>query len=617
MAWGHFMHRSATLLIATMLISIYGKTSHCQTDDLAKTLNLTSASKSLPLWSKPTPEAVTDLTHVVHSANPSIFIVGKPDIGFGTAFLISKQHRLLATNAHVADIMHNGSGDLLAIQNGTSNVFKIEKAYYHPGVRRSVAGVTLRTSDPSKGEVDPRCPDVAVLQLADGADLPDELTLATQAEIYDLFAQPVGMLGFPGHDTVSWPGLGQKAEATFREGVVSRATDFLNNADAPPEQLQFIQHSMANWFGFSGSPIFLPNGHVVALNNSGKTESKNGLSTNLAYGVRIDCLWELLKANKLLEQVNVRSEAAAVDIERYSQPDPSEELLKKVDILLDDAWKDYYKGDFASAAEKCNQSAHLLPNYARIYKTRVVIYQNYSARNFKLDNPLGQYYDQLALEAAKRVLQLEPDGTDTYLDLGAIVSDLADRKAGDGQHHYAAVVVQLTDKLIEKPGLPAGTKAYAYNVRAGAKGFSPETLADLKRADALDPYNDNIYWSFGLYYENNNDDAEAKRFATMSRKLREAEGKREDAWDLATSPDDAKRNGNKAFQLASEICQLTDYNSHDYLHVLAAAYAECGDFNNAIEYEQRAIKLAPEELRDKYAKRLKSYQDHKPARQEL
>ncbi|HZZ28310.1 MAG TPA: tetratricopeptide repeat-containing serine protease family protein [Pirellulales bacterium] len=591
------------------------KLAEAQTDDLAKTLNLTSNSKSLPLWSKPAAGAIADLTQVVHGANTSIFIVGKPDEGFGTAFLISKEHRLLATNAHVADIMSKGNGDMMAIENGTSHVFKVVKAYYHPGVRRSMRGVTLRSVDPNKGEVDPRSPDVAVLQLASGGELPDELAMATRDELYELFAQPVGMLGFPGHDTISWPGVGQKAEATFREGVVSRITDFLNDVNAPLERQQFIQHSMANWFGFSGSPIFLTNGHVVALNNSGRTETQNGMSTALAYGVRVDCLWELLKSNHLLDQVNIPPEAKLVDVERFSEPDPTVELLNKVNRLLDDARIDLTYSRYLQAGEKCNQAAHLMPNYARVYQTRGGVYADYCAETYKFKDPQGLYYDQLAFNDARKAVELDPENSDAYLDLGMFTSNLVNAKIADGYHHFVSAVVEIADKIIDAPGVPSYTKAYAYTVRAEGRGYTPETLSDLKKADALDPYDDQIYWSVNNYYQNNDDDAQAEKFKDLSRKLQEARAKNLEAWRLATSSDDSKRDGKKAIQLATEACTVTNFNRYDYLASLAAAYAESGDYDHAVEYQQKALKLAPEDYRGEHAKRLKYFQDHNTLRQ--
>ena len=100
--------------------------------------------------------------------------------------------------------------------------------------------------------------------------MPEELPLATVAEEEDCLGAPIRMLGYPGHDTESWPKLGERAQATLREGIVCRLSDFHGGNGGDAGELQKLQHSLASWHGFSGSPLFLPNGHVVGLHNSGR-----------------------------------------------------------------------------------------------------------------------------------------------------------------------------------------------------------------------------------------------------------------------------------------------------------------------------------------------------------
>jgi hypothetical protein len=122
-----------------------------------------------------------------------------------------------------------------------------------------------------------RCP--AVLQLAGGPERPVEWPLATTEELKNLCAlAAAGIIGFPGHDTEGWPSLGDKAAATYHDGVISRITDFRMNPSGPTEEQQFVQYTMATWPGFSGSPVFLANGHVVAIHNMGRpVRSPNGI----------------------------------------------------------------------------------------------------------------------------------------------------------------------------------------------------------------------------------------------------------------------------------------------------------------------------------------------------
>jgi tetratricopeptide (TPR) repeat protein len=590
--------------------------SDAKSDDLAKSLNLTPESKSLPIWNQPAPDAVTQLSRVVRKFSPSIFIVGKSDAGTGTAWLISKKNRLLATNAHVADLFSKGTGPMLAYQNGTTNVFTVVKTYYHPGVLRFSQGVLLRTTSSSTGNVYSRSPDVAILQLAeDGPELPDELPLATRDELYDLFAQPVAMLGYPSLDTNGeLPALGQKATASFREGVIDRVSDFSNSAGGSPERQQYLQHSMAGWYGFSGSPMFLPNGHVVALNNSGGTFTQSGLTTTLTWGIRADCLWELLKANHLLDKVNLPPEAAAVDIERFSKPDPELEKLQKVNKLLADARLDMQFSRHQAAIDKCKQAAEQLPEYAAIYGLRGDVYMDYASRNFKLTDPKMQEYNQLALTDANRAVQLDPTNTRYYLDLAMANCNLANLNTTIGKRNVVPASIEVADRLINSPGVSPEDKVFAYRVRANGMAFSPDSLTYLKKADAVCPSDYSVQWTTYLYYENNKNTQEANRYKQLSTTLKGALAKSNTAWKLATSKDDAKRDGKRAFDLASEACQSTNYQAYYALAALAGAYAESGDFAHAIEYQQKALKLAPEHKQTQYTQLLASYQEHKPWR---
>src|SRR5258706_1973184 len=129
-------------------------------DSLGASLGLSPETGSLPAWSKPSSQARQELGNFVRTSRQGIFLVGHPKHGRGTAWVISKKHRLLVTNAHVADILHEAGGSMLALMDGSSQLYKIDKAWYHPGVRRNVGGESVRSADPSEGDVHPRCPDV-------------------------------------------------------------------------------------------------------------------------------------------------------------------------------------------------------------------------------------------------------------------------------------------------------------------------------------------------------------------------------------------------------------------------------------------------------------------------
>jgi tetratricopeptide (TPR) repeat protein len=59
----------------------------------------------------------------------------------------------------------------------------------------------------------------------------------------------------------------------------------------------------------------------------------------------------------------------------------------------------------------------------------------------------------------------------------------------------------------------------------------------------------------------------------------------------ATCPESGLRNGRKAVQLATQACEWSGHKDHRPIAALAAAYAECGDFPRAMQYQDEAISL--------------------------
>jgi tetratricopeptide (TPR) repeat protein len=80
----------------------------------------------------------------------------------------------------------------------------------------------------------------------------------------------------------------------------------------------------------------------------------------------------------------------------------------------------------------------------------------------------------------------------------------------------------------------------------------------------------------------------------------------------AGCPDAEFRDGKKALEAAQRAYELTKGPAE--LAALAAAHAELGQFDRAVEWQTRAIDSAPAEEKEQYRDRLKRYQDQKPYR---
>jgi len=63
------------------------------------------------------------------------------------------------------------------------------------------------------------------------------------------------------------------------------------------------------------------------------------------------------------------------------------------------------------------------------------------------------------------------------------------------------------------------------------------------------------------------------------------------AWVLATSPERVHRDGYRAVKLAEWACKATAYKSPPLLDTLAAAYAEAGQFDQAVQTTLKAIEI--------------------------
>ena len=89
------------------------------------------------------------------------------------------------------------------------------------------------------------------------------------------------------------------------------------------------------------------------------------------------------------------------------------------------------------------------------------------------------------------------------------------------------------------------------------------------------------------------------------------------AWLRATCPDGSFRDGKRAVEFAKKSIRYAEaagQTQHLYYGTLAAAHAECGDFGQAVIYQQRCINAAPPEGIDAARERLALYKDQKPYR---
>lgn len=92
------------------------------------------------------------------------------------------------------------------------------------------------------------------------------------------------------------------------------------------------------------------------------------------------------------------------------------------------------------------------------------------------------------------------------------------------------------------------------------------------------------------------------------------------AWLRATCLDSKMRDGKIAVEFEARACKITNWKETRYIDTLAAAYAEIGDFDSAIKWQEQALRMVevtpPPNISDMRA-RLPLYQQHQPYRDEI
>lgn len=227
---------------------------------------------------------------------------------------------------------------------------------------------------------------------------------------------------------------------------------------------------------------------------------------------------------------------------------------------------------------------------------------------------LGQVYARRgaidrAIELYEQLIVLSPEQTDWRRELAAL---LLLKGSDTALHHYERV-------LDERPNDPDALTGLGEIYRQ--MGRTADAIASFRAVIAARPKYAMAYDSLGLTLAEQGQLAEAidvmrtgleqaPRYANLANNL---------AWILATTPEDALRDGAEAVRLAELACETTDRRNANYLDTLAAAYAEVGRFDDAVKTVDLALtRLGQSEehnlLRDALNANRKLYERLQPCR---
>jgi tetratricopeptide (TPR) repeat protein len=255
-----------------------------------------------------------------------------------------------------------------------------------------------------------------------------------------------------------------------------------------------------------------------------------------------------------------------VDEKKAADPAP-----KTVPELLDRGLTLYNQKDFNPAIAAFSEAIRLDPNSARAYAYRAQAWG-------------GKHYRDREIADLDQAIRLDPKNALYRISR-------AESWSSQGRHEQA--MADYDDALRLEPNNPALYVARGNEWRRHVK--LDLALIDYDRAIQLDPKYVHAYICRALITKQRR--AFARAVVELSEIIRmapdNAEVHRTLARILATCNDNAVRDGNRAVQEATLACELTHWSDPDGLDTLAAAYAETGDYQSAVEWQTRAMGLVP------------------------
>jgi tetratricopeptide (TPR) repeat protein len=330
--------------------------------------------------------------------------------------------------------------------------------------------------------------------------------------------------------------------------------------------------------------------HGEALKNlakvlswAGKQADADRLALQAAELLGGDAETEYLAGNALLAAGDV--DAAIKRFDAALQLDPMHHLTMN---SLGSAY--HQRGDLETAQQFYLQAAKAAPQFAPVHNNLGALYQ----RQGKLERANTHY---------REAVRLNPRYAKAFNNLGALARDQSQwsaaeayfRKALEIDGQFAEALVNWGDTMFHRSDLPAAQEQYVAALRVDPR----YAAAHHRRGVVLQQQG---RWreaaeSFG------------RAIKCPSPPLDAAQRL---AWIIACGPDDSLRSPPIALQLARNCVRASSQQDAESLSVLAAAYAAGGQFSEAIDWQTRALSLAPDSDRPVHQHRLETLRSHRP-----
>jgi tetratricopeptide (TPR) repeat protein len=272
------------------------------------------------------------------------------------------------------------------------------------------------------------------------------------------------------------------------------------------------------------------------------------------------------------------------------------------------------EADPANATAWCNLGDALArqnrPEANHAYEEALRLRPDFAKAHNNLGWLLARQGDTDAAAAHYReALRINPDYVEAHNNLGAALAQ---------QRDWQGAVTQFAEAVRLRPD-----SANAHDNLGQAlqdAGAGARALTHFREAVRLQPGAGKYHYDLAHALREQGQTQAAQAAYEQARRLLPGwpEEARRAAWVAATCPDARARNGTLALRVALEAYEATGGREPAFLDTLAAAYAEAGRFDKAVETAQQALALARQErpeLAGPVEGRLRLYEARKPFRE--
>jgi tetratricopeptide (TPR) repeat protein len=314
-------------------------------------------------------------------------------------------------------------------------------------------------------------------------------------------------------------------------------------------------------------------------------------------------------------------ERALADVDQALRIDPQSAaaLFLRGTILAE-------AGQFNKAAADLSECLRISPDHAAAYRNRSGLWlethefdrafadanratelnaKNAAAFSNRGAALIGQGKVDAAFDDFNEAARLDPNDHQVYINRANAWCHKGD---------FQQAIADLSTALKLHPD------ANTYNLRGHARaeaGDIDKAIADYTAALKLDPadvrtlHSRSTAWMYKHQYARALDDVNE----VLRRDPNDIVARRRRAYIRAASPDRALRDGKQAVADAVRACDLSQWKQAETISVLAAAYAELGDFKKAVEWETKALTLVEDKhAQAEFTSTLKLYQQRQPYR---